>query len=92
VSRSPTFSETRDSLHKICEAAQRGLFDLGRCREAYDEEALSRLVISTSKAILEHLPCLQFETDDIEYADSNYGYVLNCMTVPESLVCPPDQP
>jgi len=82
MSRSPTFSETRDALMAVCQAAQNGLFDLGRCREAYDDAALKRLVISSSKAILERLPCLQLEEDSIEDADSQYGHVLNTLDDP----------
>jgi len=79
MSPSPTFDETYNSLHKVCQAAQRGLFDLGRCREAYDEEELTHLVLNVSKAILNSLPCLQLEHDAIEEADSRYGYVLNTL-------------
>jgi len=79
MARSPTFSETRTALTRVCEAAQRGLYELGRCREAYAEEELTHLVLNVSKDILEALPCLQLEHDAIEEADSRYGHILNVL-------------
>jgi len=76
MSRSPTFSETYNSLFKVCEIAQKGLFDLGLCREKYAEEELTTLVLKVSKAILDRLPCLQLECDAIEHEDSRYGAIL----------------
>ena len=79
MSRSPTFSETYDSLIEIGRAVQRGLRDLGKIEgrncEGSDED-LRQLVLSTSKAILNHLPCLQLECDAIEHEDSRYGAIL----------------
>jgi len=62
--------------------AQRGLYGLGVLRgenqEGTDEE-LKLLVLNVPKAILEALPCLQFEHDGIEEADSLYGHILNVL-------------
>jgi len=76
MSRSPTFDETYNDLMAVCKAAQNGLFNLGRCREAYAEEELTTLVLKASKAILDRLPCLQLECDAIEHEDSRYGAIL----------------
>jgi len=79
---SPTFSETRTSLYCICEVSQRALYELGVLRgeskenkEGTDEKLL-RLVMDTSKVILDALPCRQLEDGAIEEANSLYGHVL----------------
>lgn len=85
MSRSPTFDETYNDLIAVCKAAQSGLFECGRLRGRNDltsDEDLRRLVLSTSRAILERLPCLQMEEDSIEDADSQYGHVLNTLDEP----------
>ncbi len=91
MARSPTYSETRTSLCHICEIAQRGLYLLGRCREAGDGEELTHLVLEVSKEVLEVLPCLQLEHDAIEEADSMYGHILNVLDNAEEAggCCPP---
>jgi len=91
MARSPTFSETRTGLCHICEIAQRGLYLLGRCREAGDDDALNHLVLEVSKEILEVLPCLQLGHDSIEEADSLYGHILNVLDEAEEAggCCPP---
>lgn len=77
MSRSPTFSETYDSLLAVASDAQKALYLLGVIRERNDEKTLKRFVAVASKRILNHLPCLQFEDDAIEEIDSKYGHRLN---------------
>ena len=75
----PTFDETYNDLMAVCKAAQSGLYDCGRLRGRNDltsDEDLRQLVLSTSKAILGRLPCLQLEDDDIESMDSKYSHML----------------
>ena len=88
MSRSPTFSETYDSLIEVGRAVQRGLRDLGKIEGKNDltsDEELRQLVLSTSKAILDRLPCLQLECDAIEHEDSRYGAILARMERGEKL-------
>ena len=76
---SPTFDETYNDLVAVCKAAQSALYDCGRLRGRNDltsDEDLRQLVLSTSKAILDCLPCLQLECDAIEHEDSRYGAIL----------------
>jgi hypothetical protein len=90
MSRSPTFDETYSDLIAVCKAAQRGLYDLGKIRGRNDlqsDEDLRQLVLSTSKAVINHLPCLQLEHDAVEEADSRYGHVLNTLEDAEGLEC-----
>ena len=87
---SPTFDETYNDLVAVCKAAQSALFECGRLRGRNDltsDEDLRQLVLSTSKAILDRLPCLQLECDVIEQADSRYGHVLNTLENAEGLDC-----
>jgi len=93
----PTFDETYNDLVAVCKAAQRGLYDLGKIRGRNDltsDEDLRQLVLSTSKAVLYRLPCLQLECDAIEHEDSRYGSILARMenakgeeADPEALQC-----
>lgn len=79
---SPTFDETYDDLVAVCKAAQSGLYECGRLRGRNDlqsNEELRQLVLNVSKAILDRLPCLQFENDAIEEMDSKYSHVLTQM-------------
>jgi hypothetical protein len=79
MSRRPTAAETYDSLIEVGRAVQRGLRDLGKIEGKNDltsDEDLRQLVLSTSKAILDRLPCLQLECDAIEHEDSRYGAIL----------------
>ena len=79
---SPTFDETYNDLIAVCKAAQKGLYDCGRLRGRNDltsDEDLRRFVLSTSKAILGRLPCLQLEDDAIEEMDSKYSHLLTMM-------------
>ena len=79
---SPTFDETYNDLIAVCKAAQSGLYECGRLRGRNDltsDEELRQLVLSTSKAILDRLPCLQFENDAIEQMDSKYSNLLTKM-------------
>lgn len=88
MSRSPTFSETYDSLIEVGRAVQRGLRDLGKIEGKNDltsDEELRQLVLSTSKGVLDHLPCLQLECDAIEHEDSRYGAILARMERGEKL-------
>ena len=85
---SPTFDETYNDLVAICKAAQSALYDCGRLRGRNDltsDEDLRQLVLSTSKAILDRLPCLQLECDAIEHEDSRYGAILARMERREKL-------
>ncbi len=93
---SPTFSETYDSLMEVGRAVQRGLRDLGKIEGKNDltsDEELRQLVLSTSKAILNRLPCLQLQNDAIEESDSRYGAILTRLENaegeedPEALQC-----
>ena len=88
MSRRPTAAETYDSLMEVGRAVQRGLRDLGKIEGKNDltsDEELRQLVLSTSKAILDHLPCLQLECDAIEHEDSRYGAILARMERREPL-------
>ena len=88
MSRRPTAAETYDSLMEVGRAVQRGLRDLGKIEGKNDltsDEELRQLVLSTSKAILDHLPCLQLECDAIEHEDSRYGAILARMERREKL-------
>lgn len=79
---SPTFDETYNDLVAVCKAAQSGLYDCGRLRGRNDltsDEELKQLVLTTSKAILGRLPCLQLEEDAIEEMDSKYSNLLTKM-------------
>ena len=79
MSRSPTFSETYDSLLAVASEAQKGLYRLGQIRGRNDlqaEQQLLSLVASESKIILTKLPCLQLESDEIEQMDSKYCHLL----------------
>ena len=94
MSRRPTAAETYDSLMKVGRAVQRGLRDLGKIEGKNDltsDEDLRQLVLSTSKAILNRLPCLQLQNDAIEEADSRYGAILmrleNAEGDPDALQC-----
>ena len=76
MSQSPTFSETYDSLLAVCAAAQQGLYELGKIRGRNDlqsDEELKQLVLTTCKAIIAKLQCLQFEDDAIEEMDTKYS-------------------
>ncbi len=76
---SPTFDETYNDLVAVCKAAQSALYGCGRLRGRNDltsDEDLRQLVLSVSKAILDRLPCLQFEDDAIEEMDSKYSHTL----------------
>jgi len=75
----PTYDETYSSLIAVCKVSQRALYDLGKIRGRNDlqsDKELMELVINSSKAILNELPCLQLEEDTIEEVDSKYGYIL----------------
>jgi len=91
MNRSPTFDETYNDLVAICKAAQSALYDCGRLRGRNDltsDEELRQLVLSTSKAILDRLPCLQLENDAIEQMDSKYSHMLRLLEDdPEALSC-----
>lgn len=75
----PTFDETYNDLMAVCKVAQSGLYECGRLRGRNDltsDEDLRQLVLSTSKAILGRLPCLQLKDDAIEEMDSKYSHML----------------
>jgi hypothetical protein len=74
-----TFDETHADLLVVCKIAQNGLYDLGRIRGKNDlqsAEELRQHVLTTSKALLAALPCLQLEDDAIEEMDSKYSHML----------------
>jgi hypothetical protein len=84
---SPTFAETYSDLIAICKAAQSGLYECGRLRGRNDltsDEELRQLVLSTSKAILNRLPCLQLENDAISDMDSRYSHLLTITEDPRA--------
>jgi hypothetical protein len=84
---SATFDETYNDLIAICKAAQSALYDCGRLRGRNDlqsDEELRQLVLSTSKAILNRLPCLQLENEAIEDMDSRYSHLLTLVEVPDA--------
>lgn len=88
MSHLPTAAETYDSLIEVGRAVQRGLRDLGKIEGRNDltsDEELRLLVLSTSRGILDHLPCLQLECDAIEHEDSRYGAILSRMERQEKL-------
>jgi len=75
----PTYSETQTSLMGIVHVCERALYELGTIRGRNgigSEEELLTLVIDTSKMILNRMPCLQLENDDVETADSIYAVTL----------------
>jgi len=62
----PTYDETYSSLIAVCKASQRALYDLGKIRGRNDlqsDKELMELVVNSSKAILDRLPCLQLNED-----------------------------
>ena len=84
---SPTFDETYNDLVAICKAAQSALYDCGRLRGRNDlqsDEELRVLVLSTSKAILGRLPCLQLEDEAISDMDSKYSHLLTITEDPHA--------
>jgi hypothetical protein len=87
MNRSPTFDETYNDLVAICKAAQSALYDCGRLRGRNDltsDEDLMPLVLSSSKAILARLPCLQLENDAISDMDSKYSHLLTLTEDPNA--------
>lgn len=88
---SPTIDETYNDLVAINKIVTSSLYELGKVRgknNLLTEEDLRQLVLSTSKAILDRLPCLQFENDAIEEMDSKYGHMLARLEEdPDALQC-----
>ena len=81
----PTSAETYDSLMKISDVVNRALRDMGKIegKNAFgSEEELRCLVLNTSKKLLENLPALQLENDQIEDMDSKYTHLLAVLEDP----------
>jgi hypothetical protein len=76
----PTTTETLDSLMKICEISQKAIREIGQIEgknELGSEQALLEIIVRRSKAILQAMPYLQFEDDEIEELDSKMCHRLN---------------
>lgn len=76
----PTTTETLDSLMKICEISQMAIREVGKIEgknELGSEQALIEIIVRRSKAILQAMPYLQFEDDEIEELDSKMCHRLN---------------
>jgi hypothetical protein len=76
----PTTTETLDSLMKICEISQKAIREIGQIEgknELGSEQALIEIIVRRSKAILQAMPYLQFEDDEIEELDSKMCHRLN---------------
>ena len=76
----PTTTETLDSLMKICEISQKAIREVGKIEgknELGSEQALIEIIVRRSKAILQAMPYLQFEDDEIEELDSKMCHRLN---------------
>jgi hypothetical protein len=81
-----TYDETYTYLMRIVEIASRGLRDLGKIQGKNalgSEEELRQLVLNVSKKVLENLPVLQLENDDIEQEDSRYCHLLALLEDPD---------
>jgi hypothetical protein len=75
----PTIDDTFNDLVAINKIVVDSLHELGIVRgkdNPLTEGDLRKLVLSTSKAILNHLPCLRLEHDDIEEMNSKYNHIL----------------
>jgi hypothetical protein len=82
----PTYSETYNSLAKISAICARGIRASGKIEGQNclgSEEELRQLVLALSKDILNAMPCLQLENDEIEEMDSRYGSLLSHIRNPE---------
>jgi hypothetical protein len=72
-----TFDETFNDLVAINKIVIYSLHELGKVRgKSMTEEDLRQLVLTTSKAILARLPCLQFGDNAIEEMNSKYSSLL----------------
>lgn len=83
----PTATETYDSLSKISDIVNRALRDMGKIEgqnRLGSEEELRYLVLDVSKKIIEQLPALQLERDDIEDEDSQYCHLLAKLADPSA--------
>jgi hypothetical protein len=79
VEKTPTASQMYDSLSRISDIVNRALRDMGKIEGKNalgSEEDLRYLVLDVSKKIIEQLPALQLERDDIEDEDSRYCHLL----------------
>lgn len=76
----PTTTETLDAMMKICEISQMAIREIGKIEgknEIGSEAALVEVIVRGSKAILQAMPYLQFEDDEIESLDSKLCHRLN---------------
>jgi hypothetical protein len=76
----PTTTETLDAMMKICEISQMAIREIGRIEgknELGSEQALIEVIVRRSKAILQEMPYLQFEDDELETLDSKLCRRLN---------------
>lgn len=81
----PTATQMYDSLSRISDIVNRALRDMGKIegKNAFgSEEELRGLVLNTSKKLLENLPVLQLENDQIEDMDSRYTHLLTVLEDP----------
>ncbi|MDI9399816.1 MAG: hypothetical protein QM433_09770, partial [Euryarchaeota archaeon] len=65
---------------KICEISQKAIREIGQIEgknELGSEQALIEIIVRRSKAILQAMPYLQFEDDEIEELDSKMCHRLN---------------
>lgn len=78
----PTIDETFNDLVAINKIVTFSLHELGKVRGMNNpliEGDLRKFVLSTSKAILARLPCLQFWDDAIQEINSKYSKLLTKM-------------
>ena len=85
IENTPTAAQMYDSLSRISEIVNRALRDMGKIdgkNAVGSEEELRSLVLNTSKKLLENLPALQLENDQIEDMDSKYTHLLAVLEDP----------
>jgi hypothetical protein len=78
--KTPTYSETYDSLEKIVEIAHSAIRQMGNIEGrniSGSEEELRYLVIDVSKKIVQNLPVHMLENDEIEHEESVFTSSLN---------------
>ena len=79
VSMQATYSETYTDLMRIVEIASNWLRALGKIEgknESGSEEELRKLVLDISKKIVENVPALRLEDDDIDHAEAVMTHTL----------------
>ena len=81
----PTTTETLDAMMKICEISQMAIREIGKIEVGKiegknaigSEAALVEVIVRRSKAILQAMPYLQLEDDELEALDSKLCHRLN---------------